>query len=148
MIQLAQVDEAVKAAELLGTGTTQVVLAICLVVAVVAIAKLIHLLVAKRTKEAGLTEVQATELAAIGPAFKDLRSKLNTDSGFAARFYRALCIFLANRLSRTAVMVGDNAPATRREEASEPDELSPDALDRTALAGARFDWFIKHVRSQ
>lgn len=73
-----------------------------------------------------------------------LRSKLASDSGFAARFYRALCIFLANRVSRMNVMVNTNAVP---EEIDRADEISPDTLDNVALAGARFDWFLKRVRS-
>ena len=74
-----------------------------------------------------------------------LRSKLKTDTGFAARFYRALCIFLANRLSRTAVMANLNAK-TPSEVPEDPDEeISPDALETLALAGARFDWFLQRV---
>ncbi len=76
---------------------------------------------------------------------KVLRSKLASDSKFAARFYRALCIFLANRVSRMNVMV--NATAAPQGEVEEPDEISPDTLENIALAGARFDWFLKRIRS-
>ena len=77
---------------------------------------------------------------------KSLRSKLASDSGFGSRFYRALCIFLANRVSRMNVMV--NANAATRSEVNEPDEISPDTLENVALAGARFDWFLKRIRSK
>ena len=73
-----------------------------------------------------------------------LRSKLQTDAGFAARFYRALCIFLANRLSRTAVM--NDAPTKTAQPQPQDEEISPDALETLTLAGARFDWFLQRIR--
>jgi CRP-like cAMP-binding protein len=74
-----------------------------------------------------------------------LRSKLKTDTGFAARFYRALCIFLANRLSRTGLMVNATAKTPSEVPEDQDEELSPDALETLALAGARFDWFLQRV---
>jgi CRP/FNR family cyclic AMP-dependent transcriptional regulator len=74
-----------------------------------------------------------------------LRSKLAGDPGFAAHFYRAICTFLANRLGRTGQLVGATAPATQSGN-SDGDELSPEALETVALAGARFDWFLQRVR--
>jgi len=80
---------------------------------------------------------------------RTLRSKLDQDSDFAARFYRALCVFLANRLSRTDTMVGGTAGRVLDDEessAGDEAEISPDALQNMALAGARFDWFLQRVR--
>lgn len=74
-----------------------------------------------------------------------LRSKLKTDTGFAARFYRALCIFLANRLSRTGLMVNATARTPAEMTEDQEEEISPDALETLALAGARFDWFLQRV---
>ena len=72
-----------------------------------------------------------------------LRSKLGSDTGFASRFYRALCIFLANRVSRMNQMVNDNAAP----QSDSRNEMSPEMLENVALAGARFDWFLKRIRS-
>ena len=77
-----------------------------------------------------------------------LRSKLKTDTGFAARFYRALCIFLANRLSRTGLMVNATARTPAEMTEDQDEEISPDALETLALAGARFDWFLQRVPGQ
>jgi CRP-like cAMP-binding protein len=74
-----------------------------------------------------------------------LRSKLASDPHFGARFYRALCIFLANRLSRTDAMVGAGGRVALDEAEPDGDEISPDALDQVSLAGARFDWFRQRV---
>jgi len=76
-----------------------------------------------------------------------LRTKLDKDSSFAARFYRALCVFLANRLGRSDQMIGAGARSASEILASEDDEISPDAMENVALAGARFDWFLQRVRS-
>ena len=78
---------------------------------------------------------------------RNLRAKLTQDTGFGARFYRALCVFLANRLSRTDTLVGSVAGrVTEEEEAEKAGEISNDALQNVALAGARFDWFLQRVR--
>lgn len=77
-----------------------------------------------------------------------LRAKLKSDPPFAARFYRALCIFLANRLGKTtsiAAQQGVNLP--QDEDQSEP-ELSPELLDNVSLAGARFDWFLDRIKER
>jgi len=72
-----------------------------------------------------------------------LNSKLRSDPHFGTRFYRALCIFLANRLSRTDAMIGSGGRVSQ--ETDELDEISPDALGNVSLAGARFDWFLQQV---
>lgn len=75
---------------------------------------------------------------------KTLRAKLERDTEFSARFHRALCVFLANRLGRTNMLVG--AHGRRQPEAEEAeDEMGNDLLDSVAIAGARFDWFRKRL---
>ena len=77
-----------------------------------------------------------------------MRAKLDTDTGFAARFYRALCVFLANRLSRSDTMIGAGARSVSEMLESDEDEITPEALENMALAGARFDWFLQRVRTE
>ena len=72
-----------------------------------------------------------------------VRSKLASDLAFAARFYRALCVFLADRMRNTTIRMGHAAAA-----ASDPhaqDELHDDLLDTVHLAGARFDRMLKRL---
>ena len=71
-----------------------------------------------------------------------VRAKLSGDPAFAARFYRALCVFLATRLRATTRRMGygDN---TEDEDAK--DELTDDLLDNVHLAGARFDRMLKRL---
>ena len=71
-----------------------------------------------------------------------LREKLATDSAFAARFYRALCVFMADRLRQTTSRMGYGA-ATEDKHAK--DELNEDLLDTVHLAGARFDRMLKRL---
>lgn len=77
----------------------------------------------------------------------DLRRRLAGDEGFASRFYRALCLFLANRLSRATMLVGGGGTLAPDEQLAGAEELSTDALEQLSLAGARFDWFCRQVRA-
>ena len=71
-----------------------------------------------------------------------LREKLSSDSAFAARFYRALCVIVADRLRQTTTRMGYGA-ATEDKHAK--DELNEDLLDNVHLAGARFDRMLKRL---
>ena len=76
-----------------------------------------------------------------------LEEKLAQDDGFAARFYRALGVFLAARLRRTLRSMGyENDTRILDEDVEHEDELDPEVLQRVALAGARFDWMLKTLR--
>jgi CRP-like cAMP-binding protein len=69
-----------------------------------------------------------------------LAQKLQDDVGFAARFYRALVAFLADRLRAT--LAGTSGKLAQ----DESDEMDMDMLDRVALASARFDWLLNRLR--
>lgn len=103
-----------------------------------------------RTPSATVTALQESTVFSIPQ--RSLQAKLARDAQFAARFYRALCIFLANRLTRTDAMIGATANAggrrgdSREELEANADEISPDALGNVSLAGARFNWFLQEVR--
>jgi len=71
-----------------------------------------------------------------------VRDKLASDSAFAARFYRALCVFLADRLRKNTQRMGYGAAT---EDADAKDELNEDLLDNVHLAGARFDRMLKRL---
>src|SRR6266851_2937840 len=62
-----------------------------------------------------------------------VREKLASDFAFAARFYRALCVFLADRMRNATQRMG-YGKAT--EDAHDKDELNEDLLDNVHLAGA------------
>ena len=73
-----------------------------------------------------------------------LRARLSAEPAFAARFYRAICIFLANRLSRTDALLGRSAPVGGVEAVP---LVSDSALEGAVRAGARFRWFQARVRA-
>jgi CRP-like cAMP-binding protein len=73
-----------------------------------------------------------------------LAKKLNDDGAFAGRFYRAVAIFLADRLRATNMRLARGGTAPTAEEQDLADELSEDVLDKVYLAGAKFDKLLKH----
>jgi len=64
-----------------------------------------------------------------------LNDKLARDTSFAARFYKALALFLSDRLRAASAR---NAPGARPD-----DELDPNILDNLSQAGVRFDRLVE-----
>jgi bacteriocin-type transport-associated protein len=76
------------------------------------------------------------------------RAQLNAklkDAEFAARFYRALAVFLADRLRTTVGWLGYGRRAVP-DRVDEEDELDSDVLEGVAMAGARFEWLLQRLR--
>jgi CRP-like cAMP-binding protein len=67
--------------------------------------------------------------------------KLDADTQFAARFYRAVAVFLSDRLRSTVGRLGYG-----RIEAEDDDEIAPDTLENLSMAGARFDWLQRRLK--
>ena len=76
-----------------------------------------------------------------------LSAKLAADLGFAARFYRALAIYLATtvRERHRALGYASGAAVAVAEEEDEADELDATVLDGVSLAGERFERMVKRV---
>ena len=74
-----------------------------------------------------------------------LQDKLNVDAPFAARFYRALSLFLADRMRNTIRRMGYGKDEPGAAQPADADELDPDVLDRVHLAGARFERMLKQL---
>lgn len=72
-----------------------------------------------------------------------VRAKLAEDTAFAARFYRALCVFLADRIRSTTARMGYGTGTL--DEKNSADELNDDLLDSVHLAGARFDRMLRRL---
>ncbi len=74
-----------------------------------------------------------------------LAHRLESDSGFAARFFRAVAMMLSDRL-RDAVhaRVGSRSA---KEDVLEPGELDPSVLEQVTRAGERFDRMLREVKS-
>jgi CRP/FNR family transcriptional regulator, cyclic AMP receptor protein len=78
-----------------------------------------------------------------------LNAKLASDQGFAARFYRALAIFLSTTVRERHRALGFSAgePVVSEEEEDDTDELDPNVLDGVYLAGERFSRMVRHFLS-
>ena len=95
-----------------------------------------------RPPSATVTAVEPTVLLELGRAALD--AKLAADTGFAARFYRALAVFLADRVRNTNAQLGYGKEGAARTLADE-DELDEAVLDNLHLAGARFEAIIARL---
>lgn len=75
-----------------------------------------------------------------------LTARLERDTAFAARFYRAVSLFLSDRLrhSLTLITPGQRPPANPQADAGR-DELDLGQLDAANLAGARFERMLKRL---
>jgi CRP-like cAMP-binding protein len=74
-----------------------------------------------------------------------VRARLEGDAHFAARFYKAIAIFLAERMRNTLLRLGygDSIPEDIE---LRHDELGPQILDTVHLAGGRFERLLKILR--
>jgi CRP/FNR family cyclic AMP-dependent transcriptional regulator len=68
-----------------------------------------------------------------------LQVKIDGDSGFAARFYKAIAVFLASRLRATTHRLGYGKTGDLASERALEDELDSHVLDRVSDAGERFN---------
>jgi bacteriocin-type transport-associated protein len=75
-----------------------------------------------------------------------LAAKLEEDPAFAARFYRALGVFLASRLRATQQRLGYGSGNILDDDVEHEDELDPELLNNVAMAGTRFNWMMKRLR--
>jgi CRP/FNR family cyclic AMP-dependent transcriptional regulator len=95
-------------------------------------------LVDESPPSATVTVVAPTQILAIDK--ERLVGRLETNAAFAARFYRAIAMFLSIRMRSTVQRLGyGNAPASTEE------ELDLALLDTVHIAGARFDRMIKQL---
>jgi CRP/FNR family cyclic AMP-dependent transcriptional regulator len=74
-----------------------------------------------------------------------LVERLAESPPFAARFYRALAAFLADRLRNTVATLGYNAGDELNANKVYRDEIDPALLDSISLAGARFQWILNQL---
>lgn len=75
-----------------------------------------------------------------------LNAKLAADQGFAARFYRALAIYLSTTVRERHRALGYGAALAEDEgDEDDADELDANVLDGVYLAGERFDRMVKRV---
>jgi len=93
-----------------------------------------------RPPSATVLAVTPSVVAAV--ARDELEAKLRRDTAFAARFYRALGVFLAHRLRRLTLKGAGGIDAAANSFADQDeDELDPQLLESVSLAAKRFEWF-------
>lgn len=76
-----------------------------------------------------------------------LNAKLETDLGFASRMYRAMGVFLAHRLRQMIQQNARGAGAKSLTDVRDEDEIDPEVLEASALAGTRFQWMLRKLAS-
>lgn len=72
-----------------------------------------------------------------------LKAKLQSDTGFASRFYLAIAIFLSERMRSTVGRMGYGDDS--QDNPVEEDELDTNVLDNVHLAGARFERLLQKL---
>jgi CRP-like cAMP-binding protein len=92
-----------------------------------------------RTPSASVVSVQASHVFMINKEV--LAKKLTRDDAFAARFYRALAIFLADRLRTTTAHLGYGT--WDEDSRAEADEIDDASFDDISMAARRFDDMLK-----
>jgi CRP/FNR family cyclic AMP-dependent transcriptional regulator len=99
-----------------------------------------------RPPSATVRAVEDSTVFAISKAV--LSAKLVADQGFAARFYRALAIYLSTTVRerhRALGGAGVGGEVEAEEDEEQGDELDANVLDGVYLAGERFDRMVKRV---
>jgi CRP-like cAMP-binding protein len=99
-----------------------------------------------RLPSASVTALEESTVLAIPRP--ELRARLEGDAGFAARFYRALAMFLSHRLRTTVRQLGYGKDRPLDEDADYEDELDPHMLDSIHLAGSRFDHVLQRLLAE
>lgn len=82
-----------------------------------------------------------------------LLAKLTQDQRFAARFYRAFAVVLADRVQDRLTRHGYGKQTYSKDQPLDDDleyedELDLSTLEHVSLAGVRFDWLLKRVQSR
>jgi CRP-like cAMP-binding protein len=76
-----------------------------------------------------------------------IHARLESNRAFAARFYKALAVFLAQRLRKTVAVFGYGGARIENDELGWDDEIDPELLDHVSLAGARFNMILDKLRN-
>ena len=97
-----------------------------------------------RPPSATVTAVDESLVLAIDRA--GLLRKLERDVGFAARFYKAVAMFLSDRLRATVACLGYEAGAPLKDDVEYEDELDFNVLDNVSMAGLRFEQILRRLR--
>jgi CRP-like cAMP-binding protein len=103
----------------------------------------ISLIDSSRTSASVKCETESVVLAISKATLSD---RLKTDIGFAARFYKALALFLADRMRNTTRRLGyGNLQSEAAPDDVDVDQLNAQVLDNVHLAGARFERILQKL---
>ena len=98
-----------------------------------------------RPPSASVVAIERTTVLAVPR--ERLNDRLEDDPRFAARFYRALAVFLADRLrTTTASQLALGKAQVSKKDIEDRDELDIDVLEGVSLASTRFDQLQRRVR--
>jgi CRP/FNR family cyclic AMP-dependent transcriptional regulator len=75
---------------------------------------------------------------------KQMEKRLASDAGFAGRFYKALAIYLADRLRG---MTAAKSSGDLKSQEIQEDELDETVLDQVSMAGIRFQHMLRTLMS-
>lgn len=99
-----------------------------------------------RPPSATVTALQNTVVFTLNR--QQLSIKLERDTGFAARFYRAVAVFLSDRLRNTVSRLGYGDIEELDATVEARNELDFGVLDNIHLAGARFERMLKRLGAE
>lgn len=105
------------------------------------------------TATASATVVCRTSAQVLALPSSQLSAHLQQDYGFATRFYRAICVVVADRLREGLIKRGYSRLAfvegqTLEDDLEYEDEIDLQTLEQTALARVRFDWMVKRLATK
>ena len=89
--------------------------------------------------------VKALEDSTVFALSKATLNRKHADTGFAARFYRALAIYLSTTVRERHRDLGMGVGGDGEAEEEDADELDANVLDGVYLVGERFDRMVKRV---
>ena len=78
----------------------------------------------------------------------DIEEKIQDEPMFGLRFFRALALFLADRLRNTTKSRAQSSKGSLSETEVDADELDEKLMDKLAVAGDRFDRLTKAVSAK
>jgi CRP/FNR family transcriptional regulator, cyclic AMP receptor protein len=92
--------------------------------------------------------VAATNSIVLAISRDKLAAKLERDTGFAARFYRALGVFLADRLRNATQRLGFGNSDSLLVEDHAADEIDPELLASVSIAAKRFELLVERFKDR
>ena len=102
------------------------------------------------SRPASATISAGENLMVLKISFADLEARLQSNFRFQGRFYKALGVFLTERMRSINLKIayGTNAPMIDEDEDEElDDEIHDDVMEKLSLAGARFKVILDKLKN-